>query len=101
MGKGRAPVLEEVWGEVTGVVCDLCDKKGIPCRWRKVSIPTYFSFSLLILVAENSLHLGLPWLSASPGQVPCGESKARSQEVDDVIDCEIYFSIFFSYLLLF
>ena len=36
-GKGRAPVSEEAWGEVTGVVCDLCDKKGIPCRWGKVS----------------------------------------------------------------
>ena len=41
-GKGRAPASEEVWGEVTGVVCDLCDKKGIPCRWGKVSIPQLF-----------------------------------------------------------
>ena len=38
-GKDRAPASEEVWGEVTGVVCNLCDKKGIPCRWGKVSIP--------------------------------------------------------------
>ena len=36
-GKGRAPVPEEARGEVTGVVCDLCDKKGIPCWWGKVS----------------------------------------------------------------
>ena len=36
-GKGRAPVPEEVQGEVTGVVCDLCDKKEIPCRWGMVS----------------------------------------------------------------
>ena len=38
-GKGRAPASEEVWGEVTGVICNLCDKKGIPCRWGKVSVP--------------------------------------------------------------
>ena len=38
-GKGWAPVSEEAQGEVTGVVCDLCDKKGIPCRWGKVSVP--------------------------------------------------------------
>ena len=38
-GKGRAPVSEEARGEVTGVVCDLCDKKGIPCWWGKVSVP--------------------------------------------------------------
>ena len=37
-GKGRAPASEEVRGEVTGVVCDLCDKKGVPCRWGKVSL---------------------------------------------------------------
>ena len=41
-GKGRAPASEEVQGEVTGVVCDLCDKKGVPCRWGKVSF--LFSF---------------------------------------------------------
>ena len=38
-GKGRAPASEEAQGEVTGVVCDLCDKKGIPCWWGKVSVP--------------------------------------------------------------
>ena len=38
-GKGGALASEEVRGEVTGVVCDLCDKKGIPCWWGKVSIP--------------------------------------------------------------
>ena len=37
-GKGWAPVSEEAWGEVTGVVCDLCDKR-IPCQWGKVSVP--------------------------------------------------------------
>ena len=37
-GKGKAWVQEVDQGEVTGVVCDLCDKKGIPCRWGKVSI---------------------------------------------------------------
>ena len=36
-GKGRAPVPEKVRGEVPGVVCDLCDKKEIPCRWGMVS----------------------------------------------------------------
>ena len=38
-GKGRVLASEEVWGEVTGVICNLCDKKGIPCRWGKVSTP--------------------------------------------------------------
>ena len=46
-GKGRALVSEEVWGEVTGVVCDLCDKKGIPCWWGKVSTPQIITFFLL------------------------------------------------------
>ena len=40
-GKGRVPVPEEVQGEVTGVVCNLCDKKGIPCQWGKVSSPLF------------------------------------------------------------
>ena len=31
-GKGRAPVQETDQGEVTEVICDLCDKKGIPCQ---------------------------------------------------------------------
>ena len=39
-GKGRGLVPEDIQGEVTGVICDLCEKKGIPCRWGKVSIPT-------------------------------------------------------------
>ena len=38
-GKELALASEEARGEVTGVVCDLCDKKGIPCRWGKVSVP--------------------------------------------------------------
>ena len=36
-GKGRVLASEKARGEVTGVVCDLCDKKGIPCLWGKVS----------------------------------------------------------------
>ena len=45
-GKGRVPASEEVRGEVTGVICNLCDKKGIPCQWGKVSIPLIlFSFA--------------------------------------------------------
>ena len=44
-GKGRAPGSEEARGKVTGVVCNLCDKKGIPCRWGKVSdSPVFFLF---------------------------------------------------------
>ena len=43
-GKGRALVLEEVGGEVTGVICDLCEKKGIPCQWGKVSSSLFFFF---------------------------------------------------------
>ena len=43
-GKGRAPVSEETRGEVTGVVCDLCNKKGIPCQWGKVSTSSVFLF---------------------------------------------------------
>ena len=44
-GKGRAPVPEKVRGEVPGVVCDLCEKKGIPCWWGKVrSLPSYSFF---------------------------------------------------------
>ena len=83
-GKGHASTSEEVRGEVTGVVCHLCEKKGIPCRWGKVSIPAhFFPFCLLIWVTENSPRLGLPGLSASPGQVPCGESEARSTEMDE------------------
>ena len=31
-GKGRAPVQETDQGEVTEVICNLCDKKGIPYR---------------------------------------------------------------------
>ena len=41
-GKGWALVSEEAWGEVTGVMCNLCDKKGIPCRWGKVSDLSFF-----------------------------------------------------------
>ena len=43
-GKGWALVSEKAWGEVTGVVCDLCDKKGIPCQWGKVSVLPIFFF---------------------------------------------------------
>ena len=83
-GKGHAPTSEEVRGEVTGVVCDLCERKGIPCRWGKVSIPAhFFLFCLLIWVTENSPRPGLPGLSASLGQVPCGEFKAGSTETNE------------------
>ena len=70
-GKGRAPALEEVWGEVTGVVCDLCDKKGIPCRWGKVrgeySLPFFFLL-LLISVYRRQPMFGLAWAVNKPGQ---------------------------------
>ena len=41
-GKGRVPALEEVLGEITGVICDLCNRKGIPCQWGKVSFLYFF-----------------------------------------------------------
>ena len=41
-GKGKALVQEMDQGEVTGVSCDLCEKKGIPCWWGKVSLPYSF-----------------------------------------------------------
>ena len=43
-GKGRALVSEEAWGEVTGVVCEFCDKKGVPCQWGKVSTSSSYYF---------------------------------------------------------
>ena len=46
-GKGRAQVQESDLGEVTGVICDLCDKKGVPCQWGKAS-----SSCLLFLFAD-------------------------------------------------
>ena len=42
-GKGCVPVSEEVRGEA-GVICDLCEKKGIPCLWGKVSSIFYNFF---------------------------------------------------------
>ena len=64
-GKGRAPVQELDLGEVTGVICHLCEKKGIPCRWSKVS-------SLLFLLMDlfDSPHLGLSGLPATLNKVP-------------------------------
>ena len=44
-GKGWALIQELDLGEVTGVICDLCEKKGIPCRWGKVSLVFCVSFS--------------------------------------------------------
>ena len=38
-------------GEVTEVIYDLCSKKGIPCRWGKVS--PFFSFFVLLLIDFN------------------------------------------------
>ena len=45
-GKGKAlvPVTEQ--GEITGVSCDLCERKGIPCRWGKVSSAFFFFFDV-------------------------------------------------------
>ena len=60
-GKGRAPVSEEARGEVTGVMCNLRDKKGIPCRWGKVSdlsILWLFIDLPLQKTAHNRAYLG-------------------------------------------
>ena len=43
-GKGKGWVQEVDQGEVRGIVCDLCDEKGILCRWGKVSIKKWFFF---------------------------------------------------------
>ena len=57
-GKGWAPVSEEAQGEVTGVICELCDKKGIPCRWGKVSSSLVFFFFVLIdLPLQKIAHI--------------------------------------------
>ena len=55
-GKGRALAPEEVQGEVTGVVCDLCDKKGIPCWWGKVSVLPPF-VCLTDLALQKTAHV--------------------------------------------
>ena len=49
-GKGRALTSEEVRGEVTGVVCDLCERKGIPCQWGKVSTRLLFFLLPFLLI---------------------------------------------------
>ena len=55
-------------GVVTGVVCNLCDKKGIPCQWGKVSIPTLlFFFCLLIFSYRKQPAFGLAWAVSKPG----------------------------------
>ena len=78
-GKGWAPVSEEARGEVTGVVCDLCDKNGIPCRWGKVSDDQFFLFFFLFidLPLQKTAHVCLPGLPTSLGKMPCRKSEAR------------------------
>ena len=67
-GKGRAPVSEEVQGEITGVICDLCEKNGIPCRWGKVSVPYPFFLLLLITVYRRQPMFGPSWPANKPGK---------------------------------
>ena len=68
-GKGRVPVSEEVWGEITGVICDLCEKKGIPCRWVKVSsLPSYYFWILLTCLYRRQPMFGPAWAANKPGQ---------------------------------
>ena len=82
-GKGQVPALEEVLGEVTGVICDLCNRKEIPCQWGKVSLlPFFFLFWSLISFTEDSPCSGLPGLSASLGKVPSRRSEVCSVETD-------------------
>ena len=60
-GKGWALASEEARGEVSGVVCDLCDKKGIPCRWGKV-------YCLLTSSYRRPPAFGPAWAANKPGQ---------------------------------
>ena len=41
-GKGQALAPEVGLEEITGVICDLCNRKGIPCQWGKVSFLYFF-----------------------------------------------------------
>ena len=84
-GRGERQPLRRFGGEVTGVVCDLCDKKGVPCQWGKVSTPpSYFvCCSTDLLFAEDCTHLGLPGLSTSPGKMPSWRSEDRPVETGE------------------
>ena len=66
-GKGRVPVLEEVRGEVTGVICNLCEKKGIPCWWGKVSSILFF-WILLTSLYRRQPAFGPAWAANKPRQ---------------------------------
>ena len=70
-GKGHASVPEEVWGEVTGVICDLCERKGIPCRWGKVSSssPSLFFFVFILTFPyRRQPAFGPAWAVNKPGK---------------------------------
>ena len=68
-GKGWALVQELDLGEVTGVICDLCEKKGIPCQWSKVSILGFFSLFFFTDFGNNRRLpvFGLVWATNRPG----------------------------------
>ena len=70
-GKGRALAPEEVQGEVTGVVCDLCDKKGVPCRWGKVSI--------LFIIFCSFIDLPLQKTACVRACLGCQQARAKCQ----------------------
>ena len=53
-GRDKCRPLRRFGGEVTGVVCDLCDKKGIPCQWGKGVPSLLFFFSLLISLLQKT-----------------------------------------------
>ena len=85
-GKGRAPTQEMDQGEVTGIVCDLCAKKGVPCRTGKVSSFNPFFFcliSLMKMITEDSPCPSMPGLSAGPGKMPGRRSRTQSVEADE------------------
>ena len=67
-GKGQAPVSKEAREEVTGVICDLCDKKGIPCRWGKVSTSSGYYFCLLTFPYRRQPAFRPAWPANKPGQ---------------------------------
>ena len=69
-GKGKAPAQGTGPGEVTGVICDLCNKKGIPCRWGKVSFPIFFYRTLLTFLYRRQPAFGPAWAASKPGPSP-------------------------------
>ena len=75
--KGKcAPVLEEVRGEVTGVICNLFEKKGIPCRWGKVSSPSHFFLDFIDFLLQKTAHV---WacLGCQQAQAKCHVGSLR------------------------